>query len=337
MAEDNIKIHFEEMKAEFERILLQHNFQKKKAKRCAGIFATNSLEGIYSHGVNRFPRFVRYIQEGYINVDAEPILVHSIGAMEQWDGNLGPGPLNAEFCTNRATELAEEFGIGCVALANTNHWMRAGAYGWLAAKKGFAFIGWTNTMANMPAWGAKDSRLGNNPLVFALPFKDEAIVFDFAMTQFSYGKMEATKMEGKQLPYQGGFNKAGELTTDPGEILDSWRTLPIGYWKGAGLSLMLDIFASILSGGLAIHGISKQKDEYGLSQVFIAMNLRKLFNFPTIEKTLNDIITDFKNSVPISEQNKIRYPGEKVVEIRNENLKNGIPVNREVWEEIKSF
>jgi 3-dehydro-L-gulonate 2-dehydrogenase len=335
--EPEFRIAFTEMKSEFERILLKYGFQKSKAERCAGIFATNSLEGIYSHGVNRFPRFIRYIQEGFIKVDTEPELVHSVVALEQWNGNLGPGPLNAEFCTNRATKLAEKFGIGCVALANSNHWMRAGAYGWLAAKKGFAFIGWTNTMANMPAWGAKNSRLGNNPQVFALPFKDEAIVFDFAMSQFSYGKMEATKIEGKQLPYPGGFNIAGELTTDPGEILDSWRTLPIGYWKGAGLSLMLDIFASILSGGLATHGISKQKDEYGLSQVFIAMNLQKLNNFPTIEKTLNDIITDFKNAVPVSEQNKIRYPGERVVEIRKENLTKGIPVNRNAWEEIKSL
>jgi 3-dehydro-L-gulonate 2-dehydrogenase len=329
-----ISIPYEEMKAEFERILLNYKFPKNKAERCAEIFATNSLEGIYSHGVNRFPRFIDYIQKGIINVDAEPKFIHSTGALEQWNGKLGPGPLNAEFCTNRSVELAEKYGIGCVALANTNHWMRAGAYGWLAAKKGFAFISWTNTMANMPAWGSKECRLGNNPMVFAIPFKNEAVVFDFAMTQFSYGKMEVAKMEGKQLPYPGGFNQKGELTTNPGEILDSWRALPIGYWKGAGLSLMLDIFASILSGGLSTHNVNKQKDEYGLSQVFIAMNLRKLNNFPAIEKTLNDIITDFKNSVPISEQIKIRYPGEQVVKIRAKNLANGIPVNREVWEEI---
>ena len=139
-----------------------------------------------------------------------------MGALEQWNGNLGPGPLNAEFCTNRATELAEEYGIGCVAIANTNHWMRAGKYGWQAAKKGFAFIAWTNAEANTPAWGARESRLGNNPMVFGMPFEDEAIVFDFAMTQFSYGKMEAVKMEGLQLPYPGGFNKEGESYYRPG-------------------------------------------------------------------------------------------------------------------------
>lgn len=331
---EKIRVPFAEMKSEFKRILVKYNFTEIRADRCAEIFAINSLEGVYSHGVYRFPRFVRYLKEGYINVNVTPTLIHSIGALEQWNGNLGPGPLNAEFCTNRAGELASEYGIGCVAIANTNHWMRAGFYGWTAAKKGYAFLGWTNTESNMPAWGAKESRLGNNPMVFALPFGDEAIVFDFAMSQFSYGKMETVKMEGKHLPLAGGFNKFGELTTDPAEILETGLALPIGYWKGAGLSLMLDIFASVLSGGLTTKELSSRKDEYGTSQVFIAMDLKRLHNYPAIEKTLNDIISDVKTSMPISDLNKIRYPGERVVETRKDHLRNGIPVNKDVWEEI---
>ncbi len=334
---ESIKIPFNELKSEFKRILIKYKFTEIKAEKCAEIFAVNSLEGVYSHGVNRFPRFVQYLRKGYVIPDAEPEKINTLGALEQWNGNLGPGPLNAEFCTNRATELAEEYGIGCVAIANTNHWMRAGRYGWEAAKKGFAFIAWTNAEANTPAWGARESRLGNNPMVFGMPFKNEAIVFDFAMTQFSYGKMEAVKMEGLQLPYPGGFNKEGNLTTDPGEILESWLPLPIGYWKGAGLALMLDIFATVLSGGLSTRELSLNEAEYGTSQVFIAMNLQKLHNFPAIENTLNQIIDDFKQSIPISEKHKIRYPGEQVVKIRKENLELGIPVNKVVWEEIRGF
>ena len=82
-----------------------------------------------------------------------------------------PGTFKCYHAADRAMQLATVNGIGCVALANTNHWHRGGTYGWRAAKKGFAFICWTKTIDNMPAWGAKDARLGNNPLVFALPYK----------------------------------------------------------------------------------------------------------------------------------------------------------------------
>ncbi len=325
------------MRAEFTRILLKNNFSEEKAKKCAEIFATNSLEGIYSHGVYRFSRFVDYIRKGFVIPDAEPEKFSGAGAIEQWNGNLGPGPLNAAFCTGQAMKLASDNGIGCVAIANTNHWMRGGTYGWQAARKGFVFIGWTNTERNMPAWGAKESRLGNNPLVFAVPFGTEAIVLDFAMTQFSYGKIEALKTEGKELPFVGGFNKNNELTNRPDEILETMRGLPIGYWKGAGLSLLLDILATILSAGLSTSELSKREKEHGVSQVFIAIDLKKLKNYPSIESTISAIIDDFKASALISAETPVKYPGERVVYLREENLRRGIPVDQKVWEDIISM
>ncbi|SHF96336.1 3-dehydro-L-gulonate 2-dehydrogenase [Mariniphaga anaerophila] len=333
----NIKVPFAEMKSEFQRILLKTGFSDEKAEACARIFAENSLDGIYSHGVYRFPRFVDYIKRGFVQVDAEPRLVQSVGALEQWDGQLGPGPLNAVFCAERAIELARENGLGCVAIANTNHWMRGGTYGWLAAKKGFAFIGWTNTEANMPAWGAKESKLGNNPLVFAVPYGKEAIVLDFAMTQYSYGKMEATQLEGNSLSYPGGFNMNGNLTNQPGEILESRRALPIGYWKGAGLSLLLDILATVLSAGLPTCKLSKQEAEFSVSQVFIAFSLDQINNFAAINKTITGIISDLKVSEPEKPGGEIRFPGERVLKTKAENLKNGIPVNEKVWKEIRNL
>jgi len=323
-----------QMKSEFVRILLKSGFSKSKADQCAEIFALNSLEGVYSHGVNRFPRFVSNIKEGYILPEAVPSLVKNTGSVEQWDGNLGPGPLNALFATDRAMDIASENGIGLVAMGNTNHWMRGGTYGWHAAGKGFIFIGWTNTEANMPAWGAKDFRIGNNPLVMAVPYKNEAVVLDFAMSQYSYGKMELFDLEGKRLPYPGGFNKNGEITDSPGEILATRRALPIGYWKGSGLSILLDILAAVLSGGLSTVEISAKKAEYALSQVFIAISLEKLSNFQTIQETIDRIIMDLKDSVPDENSNEIRYPGENTVKIREENKRNGIPVNKDLWEKI---
>jgi len=325
------------MKSEFFRILLNLGFTESKAEKCAEIFTVNSLEGVNSHGVNRFPRFVKYIKEGYIKPDAVPSLVHRTGSMEQWNGNLGPGPLNAVFATDRAMVLAQENGIGLVALADTNHWMRGGTYGWQSVRKGFVLICWTNTCANMPAWGAKDPRLGNNPFVIAIPYKNEAIVLDFAMSQFSYGKMESFSSEGRQLPYPGGFNRQSELTTNPDEILETWRALPAGYWKGAGLSLLLDILATILSGGQSTHKISHSEIEYAVSQVFIAINISSLQNFPAIENSINQIIVDLQKSIPENDATKIRYPGENVVQTRSANLKKGIPVNREIWEYILSL
>jgi 3-dehydro-L-gulonate 2-dehydrogenase len=339
MEENNkaVRISRDEMNSRFFAILVKRGMTKEKAEKCASIFTLNSLEGIYSHGVNRFPRFVKYIDDGFINTAAEPTLINSAGSIEQWQGNLGPGPLNAEFATSRAMELAGEKSIGLVTLANTNHWMRGGTYGWQAARKGFVFIGWANTCVNMPAWGGKDARIGNNPFVIAVPYEKEAVVLDFAMTQFSYGKMEAFSNEGKMLPYPGGFNRKGEITDDPAEILDTMRPLPIGFWKGAGLSILLDILAAILSGGLSTHQIGNCDKETGISQVFIAIDIKKLHNFPSIESTIRSILEDISKSEPAEDGTTIRYPGENIIKTRKLNLEIGIPVDRGLWDKILSL
>jgi len=332
--EKSIRIPYDKLKSEFFRIILKTGFSELRAEKCAEIFTINSVDGVNSHGINRFPKFVKNIQDGFVRPGAIPTLVHRVGSLEQWDGNLGPGPLNATFATDRATVLAMENGIGMVTLANTNHWMRGGTYGWQAATKGFVFICWTNTCQNMPAWGATDPRIGNNPFVIAVPYQNEAIVLDFAMSQYSYGKMESLYKEGRTLPYPGGFNKQGEITSDPGQILESWRVLPIGYWKGAGLSLLLDIMATIFSGGLSTHQIQGCSSESGVSQVFIAINLKALHNFPAIDNSIHQIIEDLHRSNPVDSSSKVRYPGENVLLVRNENMKNGIPVNKENWEKL---
>ncbi|WP_207514236.1 3-dehydro-L-gulonate 2-dehydrogenase [Longitalea luteola] len=333
MLNPTITIPSTEMLQLFNAILLKHGFTIDKAMVCAELFTNNSIDGVYTHGVNRFPRFIEYIQKGYINVHAEPALKHQLGAVQQWDGRLGPGPLNAIHATNNAMQLARQHGIGCVGLANTNHWMRGGTYGWQAAKAGFVFIGWTNTTGLMPAWGAVDSKLGNNPLVMALPFENEAIVLDMAMSQYSFGALEQADMKNEQLAVYGGFDTDGQLTTDPGAIRRSRRPLPIGFWKGAGLSLLLDILATVLSGGLSVHEISQQQAEMAVSQVFIAIDCNKLGNQSAIAQVVKRIIMDYHQSIP--EENKtITFPGERVLQTRQRNLAKGIPVVKEVWEKM---
>ena len=187
-----MRIKFEDMLNEFKRILIKKGFNEEDVSISAKIFAENSLDGIYSHGVNRFSRVIDYIDKGYIDVKAKPKKADGFGPIERWNGNRGMGNLNARIAMNRAIELAKEYGVGVVALQNTNHWMRGGTYGWQAADAGCIGICWTNTMPNMPAWGAKDRRIGNNPFVMAIPRSNgEHVVVDTAMSQFSYGKLKS--------------------------------------------------------------------------------------------------------------------------------------------------
>ena len=100
------------------------------------MFADTTQSGVYSHGVNRFPRFIQQLEKGDIDPAAKASKVLSLGAIEQWDAHQAIGNLTAKEMMDRAMALADQHGIGVVALKNANHWMRGGGYGWQAAEKG---------------------------------------------------------------------------------------------------------------------------------------------------------------------------------------------------------
>ena len=320
-------VSFDQLKNELERVLLQLSFPKSKAGICAAIFAGNSRDGVYSHGLNRFPVFVNLVKEGLVDPSAEPERTATTGHLERWDGHRGPGMYNATICMDRAIHLAKDNGISCVVLGNSNHWMRGGTYGWQAAEAGCIGICFTNAIAGMPPWGGSVPKLGNNPLVVAVPSNPGPIVLDMAMSQYSYGKLQEYQFKNEVLAIAGGYDEQGRLTTDPEEIIKSKRALPIGYWKGSGLALLLDILLTSLSGGRSTAEITKSGKEVGLSQCFICIYQPDLHN-----SLIQEILTFTKTNS--GDEGKISYPGENTLKRRTKNEKDGIPVNETIWESV---
>jgi len=329
------RVPFATLRKVLEQCLLLRGFDGERAARCAHIFAENSLVGVASHGLNRFPRFLEWIERGWIVPAQTPQRIASFDSLERWDGRLGPGPLNAQAGMGRAMEMAEEGGVGVLALRNTNHWMRAGTYAWQAAEAGFVGICFTNTEPNLPPWGSSQPKLGNNPVAVSIPRSNgRHVLFDGALSQFSYGTLEAAARRGEALPVPGGYTRTGELTDNPEEILESKRALPIGYWKGAGLSLALDLLATLLSAGRSTCDLGAQVAEYGVSQVFVALSGR-LMDLPvlqTIERTLTNL-----HAASVEGKGAVRYPGERLLAIRTENLRDGVPVDEDIWKDVQSL
>jgi len=334
-----LRVPYEELKAEIARVLINRGYTEEKANSSAELFSKASLDGVYSHGLNRVPRLVEYIDRGWVDVNGEPTLMDTNGLMERYNGNTGPGDLNAKFCMNRAKEIAEENMLGMVTINNTNHWMRGGNYGWQAAEDGYIGICWTNTESCMPPWGAKDSRLGNNPIILAVPNKESPIVLDMAMSQFSYGKLQVTRLKGEKLPIDGGFNMQGQLTQEPGEIEESRRILPMGYWKGSGLAFLLDLIVTLLAKGNSTAELDQLKPEshvsgHKVSQVFIAINPNDLSGEAFTEEVVENAIEHFKEAQPSKEDGVVSYPGENTQKRRKENLKKGVPVDKSIWDKV---
>ena len=332
-----MKVPFEVMKDEFTRVFVKYGMDEKKAEICARIHAESSRDGIFSHGANRVMRFVEYMKTNWVDVHAEPTLEKSFGALAVYNGNMGPGILNALTCTDHAIALAKKHGIGLVGLRNTTHWMRGGSYGLYAAAKGYIAISWTNTESCMPPWGAAESKIGNNPFVMACPGDDgEPVMLDMAMSQYAYGKLQVTRQAGQKLPFPGGFDKDGVLTDDPGAIEESMRILPMGYWKGSSFAFMLDILGSVLTDGIGAADIDKigKGSCGGASQVFIVIDPTQLTDMNHLHETIKKAKAHIKDAKQAEGATSIMYPGEDYVTNKAKSAEEGVFIDDGVWAEI---
>lgn len=332
-----LRIPYSELLATLEDAMQQIGLRGERAALCAQLFAETTRDGVYTHGVNRFPRFVATVRNGSVHVDSEATRIAGFGSMERWDGHRGPGNLNAYAAMQRAMTLAKENGVGIVALANTNHWMRGGTYGWLAAEAGLFALCWSNTLPNLPAWGSATPSVGNNPLVIAIPRHEGHVVLDMAMSQFSYGTLAAYSKRNVPLPVPGGFTVDGSLTEDAAAIEASQRALPIGYWKGSGLALALDMMASMLSGGLATYQLPVDPAlESGQSQLFFAVDPSRFATAEELNQIAEGIITNLHGIAPLDPAKPLRYPGEETLRLREENLRLGVPIEPDIWQQVKA-
>lgn len=330
----NISVKPQEMIDVLSRLFVHHGFTYAKAQVLAQTHTESTMFGVYSHGVNRVPVFIDYVKNHIVKTAANAEQVCAMGAIERWDGQGGAGILNARTCTARAIELAKQQGIGLVALKNTNHWMRAGTYGWQVANAGCIGILFTNTQANMPPWGGKESRVGNNPLVIAIPKNNGHVVLDMALSQFSFGKMHEYQLKGEKLPCFGGWDEQDNLSDEPAKILSQARALPIGYWKGSAFSMVLDMLATLLSAGHSTSKISNKAFETNISQVFLCINPQNFGDGDIHNTLLNEIINYTRTVEPMNASGKIYYPGERAIEKYQYHQAHGMLVSKTIWQNI---
>jgi LDH2 family malate/lactate/ureidoglycolate dehydrogenase len=172
-------------------------------------------------------------------------------ASEVWDSHKKLGQAVAYRAINRAIELADQYGIGQVAVDNAFHYLWGGGYVMEAAERGyFAYTNCTSTLAEVVPFGGKFPTLGTNPHSWGIPTQDITgfpIVIDWATSTVAMGRVQALKREGKSLPPGAAVDADGQPTTDPNQVA---ALLPFGAHKGYGMSLINEIFGGLIGGSL---------------------------------------------------------------------------------------
>ena len=299
---------------------------QEDAEIVAEVLVNANLRGIESHGIgmmttyaNRFSR-IQTSKRTILNETPTSALV---------DGGDTMGMPTSVFAMEKAIELAKKSGVGIVSVRNSDHHGAAAYYALMALKEDMIGIAMTNAGKRLAPWGGLDAILGNNPLAIAAPANKLPVVLDMANSAVAFQKIVLYAREGLPLPEGWAMDAQGEPTTNADAALKG-LLMPVGGYKGVGLTVMVDV----LSGILSQNGVSESvadNDDYDkprkIGHLFMAI---RISNFVDPKKFRNDMdaFIDRLHNVRKKEGvDKIYVPGEIEHYKELECTKNGFTLS----------
>ncbi len=305
---------------------------------CAGLMtASQWWHPGQGQGLEKLFRYTRRVNNGGILPDAPMTWLVDAPAYALLDAAKGFGYVAAHRAMTRAVEKAKSSGIAMVGVRHSNHFGIAGYHALTAAKQGL--IGWscTNAAAEMAPWGSAKVVLGTNPWGIAIPrSKDHAIVLDMALTMSGKGMMRWYERENRPMPDNWALTPAGQVTTDPAAAM-AGPLLPIGEYKGYGLSLFTDVLAGVMTGALFGADVFQDDQNFDVGHMMIAIDPAALMPAADFARRLEELVGQVKGAEPIDPDRPVLLPGEVEFRRMDQRAASGIPVARETVAQLREL
>lgn len=302
------------------------------AATVAGAMIEADLTGADAHGIFRLPMYTRWLREGRINPKPDLKLIQGGPATAVVDGDNGMGHLVMTFAANSAVEIARQTGVAWVGARHSNHAGAAGVYAEIPLAHGMIGIYGAASSANhMAPWGGAEPLLGTNPIAFAIPAGEEApIVLDIATSIASFGTIREHALQGVPIPEGWAIDRAGKPITDAKRTTEG-SLLPIGGYKGSGLSLMIGLLSGVLNSaafGRDVHEMgSDTSQRANTGQFVIALDMARFLPADVFLAEMDRHIRELSASQPLPGVDAVRLPGQERRRRRQDRRQNGIELS----------
>jgi LDH2 family malate/lactate/ureidoglycolate dehydrogenase len=321
------------------RALVAMKMPKDRADITAGLMVRTDLRGVDSHGIDMLPRYHELWRQGFVVMDAEPVLERDVAATALYDGAKGLGHYVSTLAMRLAIDKARVFGIGIVTVRNSGHFGAAANYSMMALEQGMIGLATTNSpyVAMVPTFG-REPKLSTNPISFAAPAGRHApFVLDMATTTVAAGKLRIASRWKKPIPPGWALDEDGEPTTDPDIAMKRRLMSPLGGsrelggHKGYGLGMMVDILSGILPG--ATYGdLFQRTDRFerrlqDVGHCFVAIDPERFRPLEDFKRDMDDMFDSVKSTATAEGASRVYVAGEPEAEAERVRRREGIPVN----------
>jgi L-2-hydroxycarboxylate dehydrogenase (NAD+) len=313
------------------RALQAAGLSEHDAKIVAGLMVEADLRGSDTHGVIRLPIYLRRLKAGGVNPRPNIRIVREKPASALIDGDNGIGHLVMRFAAITAIEKAKQAGVGWVGARMSNHAGPAALYAMMPLAHDmiglYLAVGSNN---HLPPWGSSENLLGTNPIAIALPADEEPpIVLDMAPTVAAFGKVRLKAQRGEEMPVGWMIGRDGKPLTDP-KRAEHGLLVPIGEYKGYGLSLITGLLAGTLNGAAfgrdVIDFVKETGKATNTGHTIVAVSVDAFMPAAQFKRQVDVAIRAMRGAERLPDVERIWLPGEQSHLKRQDRSRNGIPM-----------
>ena len=298
-----------------------------------------NLTGHDSHGIGMLPRYVDAYQQRGLAVNQHVRTVLDAGTLLRLDGGAGFGQVIGREAMELGIERALQHGSCIVALGNSHHLGRIGAWAEQATRAGLVSLHLVNviTRSIVAPYGGGDARFGTNPFAAGVPLTGrEPVILDFATSVLAQGKTRVAFNKGELVAPDCLLDDQGRPTREPrfGVNPPFGALLAFGDHKGYGLALLCELLGGALAAGLTHHSEDTTQRRIMNGMLTVLLDPAALADRSTFERETLAFIDWVKASPAREGFEPVRIAGEPEREKRAQRTADGVPVDATTWNEI---
>lgn len=301
----------------------------ERAELVARSFLEADLLGFTTHGLQRVPINLEWLQSGHQRATGEPRVLRDRAAVFSWDAEFLPGPWVLQRAIAEAMARVRGAGVVTAVLQRCTHVACLAAY--LVPVVEAELIGMitvsTPDEAFVSPFGARSAVFSNDPLAFCAPASGTPLLFDVSLAITAGGQIARAHREGRRLPEACLKTATGHPTDDPAVLAAEppGSVMPIGGvghgHKGYALTLMAEVLSQALGG----HGRATGRGEGEANSVFLqVIDPRAFCDWPDYLREADRLFALTRAALPDDPARPVRIPGEAAWQRRAAALEHGL-------------
>ncbi|HEX3014453.1 MAG TPA: L-sulfolactate dehydrogenase [Methanobacterium sp.] len=329
-----MNITIEQERSIIMEILTRFNIPEDDAYIVADVTMDGDLKGFTSHGLGRFPQYVKGLKLGTIDPNAEIVIEEETASTALLNGNHKFGHVVTYKGMEIAMEKAEKTGIGLVGIHNSNHFGVAGYYSDMAIMQDMIGFVIANTEPAVAPIGGKEPIIGTNPIAIGIPANKNYVSVDMATSASARGKLLEALRKGQKIPENVALDCEGNPTVDPEAALKG-SILPFGAHKGYALAFMVEILAGPLvraAFGKGVKGTASSDEMCTKGDLLMVIDPSKFVDINQFKEEVDEFVSEIKGS-----GDNIFIPGDMEVNNINRFKEEGFSIDDALFKQLKEI